>query len=100
MLGHEAVIGLSHLKVSRIAQIGTVCNNAEVTRDSTMHGSPTVCALVVLAHKTRLHAVCARYTRLHENAFTNFLILDIISLIHLPCVSPGYYLHQFLFVFV
>jgi magnesium-transporting ATPase (P-type) len=64
------VIGWSHPKVSRIVQIGAVCNNAEVTRDGILHGSPTEGALVVLAHKTRLHAACARYTRLHENAFS------------------------------
>ncbi|KHJ44387.1 calcium-transporting P-type ATPase, PMR1-type [Trichuris suis] len=49
-VGGEAVIGFSHPSISKMIEIGVVCNNSDVV-DGNLRGQPTEGALVVLAKK-------------------------------------------------
>uniref|UniRef100_A0A5S6Q9A4 Calcium-transporting ATPase n=1 Tax=Trichuris muris TaxID=70415 RepID=A0A5S6Q9A4_TRIMR len=52
-VGAEAVIGHSHPSISKMIEIGVVCNNSDVV-DGNLRGQPTEGALVVLAKKAKL----------------------------------------------
>ncbi|CDW56585.1 Calcium transporting ATPase type 2C [Trichuris trichiura] len=49
-VGGEAVLGFSHPSISKMIEIGVVCNNSDVV-DGNLRGQPTEGALVVLAKK-------------------------------------------------
>jgi Ca2+-transporting ATPase len=66
----ERVIGHSHPSISRIIEIGCVCNNAQVA-NGTVIGQPTEGALAVLAIKTGLAGARSYFRRLNEMPFSS-----------------------------
>ena len=50
MANGERVSGHSHPPISRIIEIGVVCNNAQIINNTCL-GQPTEGALMVLGHK-------------------------------------------------
>lgn len=51
-VGSERLVGYSHPSVSRVIEIGVVCNNS-VLSDGVLIGQPTEGALLVLGMKVR-----------------------------------------------
>ncbi|VDN59590.1 unnamed protein product [Dracunculus medinensis] len=66
----EVVSGNSHPSISRVIEIGGVCNNAVIT-GGTLIGQPTEGALLILAMKSRLDERRAIYRRLREIPFSS-----------------------------
>ncbi|XP_077454007.1 calcium-transporting ATPase type 2C member 1 isoform X3 [Stigmatopora argus] len=66
----ELVHGYSHPSLSRIAEVGRICNDA-VIRNGTVLGRPTEGALVALAVKMGLDDVQREYVRVEELPFTS-----------------------------
>ncbi|KRZ03670.1 Calcium-transporting ATPase type 2C member 1 [Trichinella zimbabwensis] len=66
----EAVIGNSHPQISRIIQIGCVCNSSTVVNGE-LRGQPTEGALIVLAKKAKLFHVREEYKITEEMAFSS-----------------------------
>uniref|UniRef100_A0A914X336 Calcium-transporting ATPase n=1 Tax=Plectus sambesii TaxID=2011161 RepID=A0A914X336_9BILA len=68
---HEAVMGYSHLSISRVIEIGCVCNNSSISENGTLLGQPTEGALIVLGMKTQLDSCRGHYRRLKEMPFNS-----------------------------
>lgn len=68
--GGGRVLSHSHPPISRVIEIGCVCNNAQLAR-GTVIGQPTEGALLVLAMKTQLDISRSYFRRLHEIPFTS-----------------------------
>ncbi|XP_061552776.1 calcium-transporting ATPase type 2C member 1 isoform X1 [Phycodurus eques] len=66
----EIVHGFSHPSLSKIVEVGCVCNDS-VIRNGTLLGRPTEGALVALAMKMGLEGVQQEYVRLEEHPFTS-----------------------------
>ncbi|XP_061650566.1 calcium-transporting ATPase type 2C member 1 [Phyllopteryx taeniolatus] len=66
----EIVHGFSHPSLSKIVEVGCVCNDS-VIRNGTLLGRPTEGALVALAMKMGLEGVQQEYVRLEEYPFTS-----------------------------
>ncbi|KRZ51197.1 Calcium-transporting ATPase type 2C member 1 [Trichinella nativa] len=66
----EAVIGNSHPSISRIIQIGCVCNSSTVVNGE-LRGQPTEGALIVLAKKAKLFHVREEYKITEEMPFSS-----------------------------
>ncbi|KRY75569.1 Calcium-transporting ATPase type 2C member 1 [Trichinella pseudospiralis] len=66
----EAVIGNSHPQISRIIQIGCVCNSSTVVNGE-LRGQPTEGALIVLAKKAKLFHVREEYKITEEMPFSS-----------------------------
>uniref|UniRef100_A0A914PLQ5 Calcium-transporting ATPase n=1 Tax=Panagrolaimus davidi TaxID=227884 RepID=A0A914PLQ5_9BILA len=64
----EKVSGHSHPAITRVIEIGCVCNNAQVINGSVL-GQPTEGALMVLAAKTQLEISRNYFKRVHEIPF-------------------------------
>ncbi|VDK17272.1 unnamed protein product [Anisakis simplex] len=69
-VGGERVFGNSHPSISRVIEIGCVCNNSTLT-DGILIGQPTEGALLILAMKTQLDYKRDVYKRLKEIPFTS-----------------------------
>uniref|UniRef100_A0A915IHQ5 Uncharacterized protein n=1 Tax=Romanomermis culicivorax TaxID=13658 RepID=A0A915IHQ5_ROMCU len=69
-INNEAVFGYSHPSISRIIEIGCVCNNAEIINGE-LRGQPTEGALITLANKTRLSNVKNEFRRIEEIPFNS-----------------------------
>jgi Ca2+-transporting ATPase len=66
----ERVTAHSHPSLSRVIEIGCVCNNAQITNGAVL-GQPTEGALTVLAMKTQLDISKNYFRRLKEMPFTS-----------------------------
>uniref|UniRef100_A0A915DEQ0 Calcium-transporting ATPase n=1 Tax=Ditylenchus dipsaci TaxID=166011 RepID=A0A915DEQ0_9BILA len=66
----QRVSGNSHPSLSRVIQIGCVCNNAQII-NGTVLGQPTEGALMVLALKTQMDTFTSYYRRLKEIPFNS-----------------------------
>ncbi|XP_057690067.1 calcium-transporting ATPase type 2C member 1 isoform X2 [Corythoichthys intestinalis] len=66
----ELVHGYSHPSLSKIAEVGRVCNDS-IIRNGTVLGRPTEGALVALAMKMGLDGVEQEYVRVEELPFTS-----------------------------
>ncbi|KAH7727794.1 hypothetical protein AAVH_04838 [Aphelenchoides avenae] len=66
----ERVNGHSHPSISRVVEVGCVCNNAQIT-NGTVLGQPTEGALMVLAIKTQMDISKTYFRRLKEIPFTS-----------------------------
>ncbi|VDN01143.1 unnamed protein product, partial [Thelazia callipaeda] len=66
----ERVIGHSHPSISRIIEIGCICNNA-ILSEGILIGQPTEGALLVLGMKTRLDEQAKFYKRIKEIPFSS-----------------------------
>uniref|UniRef100_A0A0N5C704 Calcium-transporting ATPase n=1 Tax=Strongyloides papillosus TaxID=174720 RepID=A0A0N5C704_STREA len=69
-VGMEKVTGYSHPSISKVIEIGTVCNNAIIMKDQVL-GQPTEGALMVLAIKSHLEDIKNNYVRINENPFSS-----------------------------
>ncbi|KAK0429502.1 hypothetical protein QR680_011409 [Steinernema hermaphroditum] len=69
-VGSERVDGHSHPSVSRVIEIGCVCNNSHVVNGIAM-GQPTEAALIVLGMKTRLDIARSYFKRTKEIPFSH-----------------------------
>uniref|UniRef100_A0A914CHB1 Cation-transporting P-type ATPase C-terminal domain-containing protein n=1 Tax=Acrobeloides nanus TaxID=290746 RepID=A0A914CHB1_9BILA len=70
MANGERVSGHSHPPISRIIEIGVVCNNAQIINNTCL-GQPTEGALMVLGHKTHLEIARNYYRHLQEIPFSS-----------------------------
>ncbi|XP_019719199.1 calcium-transporting ATPase type 2C member 1 isoform X1 [Hippocampus comes] len=66
----EIVHGFSHPSLSKIVEVGSVCNDS-VIRNGTLLGRPTEGALMALAMKMGLEGAQQEYVRLEEVPFTS-----------------------------
>uniref|UniRef100_A0A7E4UZ87 Calcium-transporting ATPase n=1 Tax=Panagrellus redivivus TaxID=6233 RepID=A0A7E4UZ87_PANRE len=66
----EKVSGHSHPGVTRVIEIGCVCNNAQII-NNTVLGQPTEGALMVLAMKTQLDISRSYFKRVKEMPFSS-----------------------------
>uniref|UniRef100_A0A1I7YLL6 P-type Ca(2+) transporter n=1 Tax=Steinernema glaseri TaxID=37863 RepID=A0A1I7YLL6_9BILA len=69
-VGSERVVGHSHPSISRVIEIGCVCNNAQVVNGTAM-GQPTEAALIVLGMKTQLDIARSYFRRVKEIPFSH-----------------------------
>uniref|UniRef100_A0A915C400 Calcium-transporting ATPase n=1 Tax=Parascaris univalens TaxID=6257 RepID=A0A915C400_PARUN len=69
-VGGERVVGNSHPSVTRVIEIGCVCNNAALC-EGVVIGQPTEGALLVLAMKAQLDDRRLAYRRINEIPFTS-----------------------------
>ncbi|KAE9550846.1 hypothetical protein FO519_005950 [Halicephalobus sp. NKZ332] len=65
----QKISGHNYPSISRVIEIGCVCNNAQVI-NGTVLGQPTEGALMVLAAKTQLEFSSTYFKRLKEQPFT------------------------------
>uniref|UniRef100_A0A158Q6Z3 Calcium-transporting ATPase n=1 Tax=Elaeophora elaphi TaxID=1147741 RepID=A0A158Q6Z3_9BILA len=70
IVGGERVIGYSHPSISRVIEIGCICNNAVIS-DGILIGQPTEGALLVLGMKTQLNDQVKNYKLIKEIPFTS-----------------------------
>ncbi|KAM9309221.1 calcium-transporting ATPase type 2C member 1 isoform 2-T5 [Pholidichthys leucotaenia] len=70
LLDGEVVHGFSCPSISKIVEVGCVCNDS-VIRNHNLLGRPTEGALIALAMKMGLEGVQQEYIRLEENPFTS-----------------------------
>uniref|UniRef100_A0A0N5AVB4 Calcium-transporting ATPase n=1 Tax=Syphacia muris TaxID=451379 RepID=A0A0N5AVB4_9BILA len=68
--GGQRIVGNSHPSLSRVIEIGCVCNNASLS-NGTLIGQPTEGALLVLAMKAQIDERRFAYRRLKEIPFTS-----------------------------
>lgn len=68
--GGERIVGNSHPSLSRVIEIGCICNNA-ILSNGTLIGQPTEGALLVLAMKAQIAERRLDYRRLKEIPFTS-----------------------------
>ncbi|KAL3121059.1 hypothetical protein niasHT_005319 [Heterodera trifolii] len=66
----ERVVGHSHPAISRVLEIGCVCNNSQLA-NGTIIGQPTEGALLVLATETQLDISRSYFRRLNEMPFNS-----------------------------
>ncbi|TKR92249.1 hypothetical protein L596_006940 [Steinernema carpocapsae] len=69
-VGAERVVGHSHPSVSRVIEIGCVCNNAQIVQGNAM-GQPTEAALIVLGIKSQLDIARSYFRRTKEIPFSH-----------------------------
>ncbi|KAM3720250.1 Calcium-transporting ATPase type 2C member [Dirofilaria immitis] len=69
-VGSERVVGYSHPSISRVIEIGCICNNAIIS-DGILIGQPTEGALLVLGMKTQLDEQMKNYKLSKEIPFTS-----------------------------
>ncbi|CAG9538346.1 unnamed protein product [Cercopithifilaria johnstoni] len=69
-VGSERVVGYSHPSISRVIEIGCICNNAIIS-DGVLIGQPTEGALLVLGMKTQLNEQVKNYKLIKEIPFTS-----------------------------
>nr|CTP82031.1 BMA-PMR-1 [Brugia malayi] len=69
-VGSERVVGYSHPSISRVIEIGCICNNAIIS-DGILIGQPTEGALLVLGMKTELNEQVKNYKLIKEIPFTS-----------------------------
>uniref|UniRef100_A0A8R1XQX7 Calcium-transporting ATPase n=4 Tax=Onchocerca TaxID=6281 RepID=A0A8R1XQX7_ONCVO len=69
-VGSERVIGYSHPSISRVIEIGCICNNAIIS-NGLLIGQPTEGALLVLGMKTQLNEQVKNYKLIKEIPFTS-----------------------------
>ncbi|XP_062584876.1 calcium-transporting ATPase type 2C member 1-like isoform X1 [Saccostrea cucullata] len=67
---HEEVTDNSHPSLSKVVEVGCICNDATLCQDG-LHGQPTDGALLALAWKMNLHHVREMYTRIEEWPFNS-----------------------------
>ncbi|XP_038137087.1 calcium-transporting ATPase type 2C member 1 isoform X1 [Cyprinodon tularosa] len=70
LLDGEIVHGFSYPSISKIVEVGCVCNDS-VIRNHNLLGRPTEGALIALAMKMGLESVHQEYVRLEENPFSS-----------------------------
>uniref|UniRef100_A0A3Q0T3G4 Calcium-transporting ATPase n=1 Tax=Amphilophus citrinellus TaxID=61819 RepID=A0A3Q0T3G4_AMPCI len=70
LLDGEVIHGFSCQSVSKIVEVGCVCNDS-VIRNHTLLGRPTEGALIALAMKMGLEGLQQEYVRLEEHPFTS-----------------------------
>ncbi|XP_033117175.1 calcium-transporting ATPase type 2C member 1-like [Anneissia japonica] len=66
----QVVRGYNNSSIARLAEIATVCNNAEIQQGSLL-GQPTEGALISFAQKLRLSHLRDEYTRIEEKPFSS-----------------------------
>ncbi|XP_064640743.1 calcium-transporting ATPase type 2C member 1-like isoform X2 [Lineus longissimus] len=66
----EVVHGNSHSSITKVIEVGIVCNNAQIV-DNELHGQPTEGALITAAMKLNLKDVRNNYARLEEWPFSS-----------------------------
>ncbi|XP_048748912.2 calcium-transporting ATPase type 2C member 1-like isoform X2 [Ostrea edulis] len=74
---HEDVSENSHPSLSKVIEVGCICNDADLCEDG-LHGQPTEGALLAVAWKMNLHHVRELYTRLEEwpfNSETKYMVV-------------------------
>uniref|UniRef100_A0A0N4ZTY8 Calcium-transporting ATPase n=1 Tax=Parastrongyloides trichosuri TaxID=131310 RepID=A0A0N4ZTY8_PARTI len=69
-VGIDKVSGYSHPSISKVIEIGTVCNNAIIMNNQVL-GQPTEGALMVLAMKSHLEESKNWYIRISEDPFSS-----------------------------
>uniref|UniRef100_A0A915Q3G5 Calcium-transporting ATPase n=1 Tax=Setaria digitata TaxID=48799 RepID=A0A915Q3G5_9BILA len=69
-IGSERVIGYSHPSISRVIEIGCLCNNAIIS-DGILIGQPTEGALLILGMKAQLNEQVKNYKIIKEIPFTS-----------------------------
>ncbi|CAD5210533.1 unnamed protein product [Bursaphelenchus xylophilus] len=67
---NQKVSGHSHTSLSRLIEVGCVCNNAQII-NGTVLGQPTEGALVVLSMKTQLDIARTYFRRIKEIPFSH-----------------------------
>uniref|UniRef100_A0A673B2S3 P-type Ca(2+) transporter n=1 Tax=Sphaeramia orbicularis TaxID=375764 RepID=A0A673B2S3_9TELE len=70
LLDGETIHGFSCPSVSRIVEVGCVCNDS-IIRSHTLLGRPTEGALIALAMKMGLESIQQEYVRVEEHPFTS-----------------------------
>ncbi|XP_030605809.1 calcium-transporting ATPase type 2C member 1 [Archocentrus centrarchus] len=70
LLDGEVIHGFSCQSVSKIVEVGCVCNDS-VIRNHTLQGRPTEGALIALAMKMGLEGLQQEYVRLEEHPFSS-----------------------------
>lgn len=70
LCGSERVTYDSHPSISKIVEVGAVCNNAEIIQ-SQLRGQPTEGALLAVAMKMNLPHIREQFQREHEWPFTH-----------------------------
>uniref|UniRef100_A0A914I672 P-type Ca(2+) transporter n=1 Tax=Globodera rostochiensis TaxID=31243 RepID=A0A914I672_GLORO len=70
LMSGERVLGHSHSAISRVVEIGCVCNNCHLA-NGTVIGQPTEGALMVLARETQLDISRSYFRRLNEMPFSS-----------------------------
>ena len=66
----EVVIEQSHSSISKVIEVGCICNDAEITPDG-LHGQPTEGALIAVAWKLHINHIRDLYLRLEEMPFNS-----------------------------
>ncbi|XP_033646703.1 calcium-transporting ATPase type 2C member 1-like [Asterias rubens] len=66
----QEVTGYSNQSITRVVEVGCLCNNAEINNDC-LYGQPTEGALLSLAMKMRLDHLRSQYTRISEQPFSS-----------------------------
>ncbi|KAL3858595.1 hypothetical protein ACJMK2_008867 [Sinanodonta woodiana] len=66
----QKVEGGSHHSISKVIEVGCICNNAEICEDG-LHGQPTEGALLAVALKMNLYNLRYLYIRLDETPFNS-----------------------------
>lgn len=66
----EVVTDHTHPSISKVVEVGCICNDAEITPDG-LHGQPTEGALIATAWKLNIHHVRDLYIRLEEMPFNS-----------------------------
>lgn len=69
-VNNEAVFGYSHPSISRVVEVGCVCNNADIINGD-LRGQPTEGALIALANKIRLTNIRHEFQRIEEIPFNS-----------------------------
>ncbi|XP_056331264.1 calcium-transporting ATPase type 2C member 1 [Danio aesculapii] len=70
LMDGEVVHGISNTSISKIVEVGCVCNDAMI-RHNTLMGRPTEGALIALAMKMGLEGLQHEFVRLEEIPFTS-----------------------------
>lgn len=70
LLDGETIHGFSCPSISRIVEVGCVCNDS-IIRNHTLLGRPTEGALIALAMKMGLESIQQEYVRVEEHPFTS-----------------------------
>lgn len=84
-VGMEKVWEYSHPSISKVIEIGTVCNNATIMKDQIL-GQPTEGALIVLSIKSHLDGTKNNYLRIHEDPFSSE---KKIMTVHVKSLNDG-----------
>lgn len=88
--GGERIIGNSHPSLSRVIEIGCVCNNAALT-NGTLIGQPTEGALLVLAMKVLFTIVIISF---FYYGITSIILFDKYVLTYANPLTFGHYKFQ------